>query len=190
ERFDAYINGHPLPRGAAEPDAMAVCMERYLLPGREDKDRAAIAQQIKESEENWQALPAVPDVLLTSRKRYIAGVLLTDGLYRMRQLKDRMGALQGVINLAADVAAQQPHFSSALLVNNFILNERMGREQNPLRRYAAALDGKGINAIRRTLGGPLKRNSDRIHENIRNMLAACLDDPSHQQALADVFSLE
>lgn len=190
ERFEAYISNQPLPRGEAEPDALAVCMERHLLPGREEKDRPAIAQQLDESEANWQALPAVEDVLLSSRERYVAGVLVTDGLYRMRQLKDRLGALQSVINLAAEIAAQQPHFSSALLVNNFILSERMGSEENPLRRYAAALDGKGINTVRRILGGPLKRNSGRVHENIRNLLAACLDDSSHQQALADVFSLE
>ncbi|MEH6501183.1 MAG: toxin VasX [Pseudoalteromonas distincta] len=186
----AYLTQQSLPRGEVETDAIAFCMERHLLPTTDSNEREARNQQLASANGSWQTAPAVVDVLQDARERRITGVVVEDGVYRMRQLRDRMTALQNQTLLASEIAGTQTHFASALLVENYILSDRLGSQPNPLKRYSTILDGQGINKIRRALAARLRLKVKEHHDQARTALAACLDNPHHLEVLADTFSQE
>ncbi|AQZ93483.1 hypothetical protein ACFSB1_12575 [Halopseudomonas phragmitis] len=196
QMLDAFLHQQRFPRGELETDALNICMKRHVLALQEtdaeaeeqEQEHQQQCQQVVAAEQSWQNLERSPDMLAQVRDRKICGILVEDALYRMRQLKDRLTAIQTQINLSAQIAGQQEHFSSALLVDNYILSSRLGRGSNPLRRYAEALDGQGVRKVRRALAQPLKRNISECHEQIRTVLAECLDDTCYQETLADAFS--
>ena len=95
-------------------------------------------------------------MLSDARTRQIAAVMVEDDLYRLRQLSGRMDAAQQRVHLAAELATQQPHHASAMLVSNFILPTHIDGQTNPLNRFAKNLNSEGRRRVRHDLGAPLK----------------------------------
>lgn len=191
---DGYEAGQaPHLRKAPELDPLAICLERKLLAMRPPQDQTQQTKQkerLEESAKNWQAQPAVADALADARTRQIAGLLVEDAVYRMRQLRDRIEAAQASVSLAAERASLQPHYASALLVSNFVLPLRIDGKANPLSRCAKALDAAGHERIRHVLAEPLGHHAQIAHGQARRCLASCLKEPSNQQALGDLFCLD
>lgn len=191
---DGYEAGHaPHLRKAPELDPLAICLERKLLAMRPPQDKTQQTKQkekLEESVKNWQAQPAVADALADARTRQIAGLLVEDAVYRMRQLRDRIEAAQAAVSLAAERASLQPHYASALLVSNFVLPLRIDGKTNPLSSSAKALDAEGHERIRHILAEPLGHHAQIAHGQARRCLASCLKEPSNQQTLGDLFCLD
>ncbi|ERH53950.1 hypothetical protein O203_00300 [Ectopseudomonas chengduensis] len=188
----------PNPRSAPEMDALNLCMERELLPQRAAAQQKSSSsanapspeQQLAEAEKAWQALPASTDMLADARTRQIAAVMVEDDLYRLRQLSGRMDAAQQRVHLAAELATQQPHHASAMLVSNFILPTHIDGQTNPLNRFAENLNSEGRRRVRHDLGAPLKGDIEQYHRKTRECLTTCLKSHQTQQTLGDLFCLE
>lgn len=180
----------PHMRNAPEFDPLAICLERKLLAKRPSQDQTHRKERLEESVKNWQAQPSVSDALADARKRQIAGLLVEDTIYRMRQLRDRVEATQATVSLAAERASLQPHYASALLVSNFVLPLRIDGKTNPLSRCAKALDTAGHERIRHILAEPIGRHARISHGRASRCLASCFKEPSNQEALGDLFCLD
>lgn len=197
--LERYKTGQtPNPRSVPDMDALSLCMERELLPQRMAAQHESSApsndhspeQQLAEAEKAWQALPASTDMLADARTRQIAAVMVEDDLYRLRQLSGRMDAAQQRVHLAAELATQQPHHASAMLVSNFILPTHIDGQTNPLNRFAENLNSEGRRRVRHDLGAPLKGDIEQYHRKTRECLTTCLKSHQTQQTLGDLFCLE
>ncbi len=197
--LDRYKTGQtPNPRSTPDMDALNLCMERELLSQRTaaqqqsstSTNSSSPEQQLVEAEKAWQALPTSPDMLAEARSRQVAAVMVEDDLYRLRQLTGRLDAAQQRVHLAAELATQQPHHASAMLVSNFILPTHIDGQSNPLNRFAKNLDNEGRRRVHHDLGQPLKGEIAQYHRNARQCLTACLKSHQTQQALGDLFCME
>lgn len=89
------------------------------------------------SDENlhWQADDAVNDALISARARQIGGVLVEDGLFRMRHLLLRINAGQALLQECAQRASLHPNHGSALLLQRLMVPPEISGAPNPLHQY-------------------------------------------------------
>ncbi len=185
--LDAYERGeHGNPRGTPELDPLSLGLSRKLA---ELRGTTVDAGQ-SDSEQAWKAQPAANDALAETRQRQVAGILVEDPLYRLRQLRDRVDATQQIITLAAERASMQPHHGSALLVSNFILPLRVEGRPNPLSRFSKVLEQEGHQRIRHALAEPLTRHASLCYGKAQRSLGKCFESARYQQALGDLFCLD
>lgn len=185
--LDAYERGEGgNPRGAPELDPLTLCLRRRLAELR----GTAVDTRQAEDEQAWQTQPAASDVLEEARQRQVAGILIEDPLYRLRQLRDRIDAAQQVVTLAAERASMQHHHGSALLVSNFILPLRVDGQPNPLSRFSKVLEQEGHQRIRHALAEPLNRHAGLCYGKAQRSLGDCFESARYQHALGDLFCLD
>ncbi|MCQ4276801.1 hypothetical protein [Stutzerimonas degradans] len=140
--------------------------------------------------EHWQAAPAATDMLATAKRRQIAGVLLDDGLYRMRHLLLRTNQALGVLQLCAQRATFHAHHASALLLQRMMVPPQIGGQSNPLHRFISQVSQEGRQQIDLCSGHSARLLAATCLKAAQDNLAACLAQVSNQHALGDHFCLE
>lgn len=140
--------------------------------------------------EHWQAAPVEIDVLATVKKRQIAGVLVEDGLYRMRHLLARTNQAQAVLQLCAQRATYHSHHASALLIQRMMVPPQIGGQSNPLHRFISQVSQEGRQQIDLCSGQHARQLANTCLKAAQDNLAAWLEQASNQHALGDHFCLE
>ncbi|MCQ4263171.1 hypothetical protein CXK91_07445 [Stutzerimonas stutzeri] len=140
--------------------------------------------------EHWQAAAAETDMLATVKKRHIAGVLVVDGLYRMRHLLARTNQAQAVLQLCAQRATFHPHHASALLIQRMMVPPHIGGQSNPLHRFISQVSQEGRQQIDLCSGQHARQLAMTCLKAAQDNLAAWLEQAANQHALGDHFCLE
>lgn len=140
--------------------------------------------------EHWQADPAATDMLAMAKQRQIAGVLLEDGLYRMRHLLARINQAQAVLQLCAQRATFHSHHASALLIQRMMVPPQIGGQSNPLHRFISQVGQEGRQQIDLCSGRHARQLANTCLKAAQDNLAAWLEQASNQHALGDHFCLE
>jgi hypothetical protein len=139
---------------------------------------------------HWQAAPVEIDVLATVKKRQIAGVLVEDGLYRMRHLLARTNQAQAVLQLCAQRATFHSHHASALLIQRMMVPPQIGGQSNPLHRFISQVSQEGRQQIDLCSGRHARQLANTCLKAAQDNLASWLEQASNQHALGDHFCLE
>jgi len=140
--------------------------------------------------EHWQAAAAETDMLATVKKRQIAGVLVEDGLYRMRHLLARTNQAQAVLQLCAQRATFHSHHASALLIQRMMVPPHIGGQSNPLHRFISQVSQEGRQQIDLCSGQHARQLAMTCLKAAQDNLAAWLEQAANQHALGDHFCLE
>tara|TARA_Y100001951_G_scaffold79685_1_gene67540 strand:+ start:1287 stop:5060 length:3774 start_codon:yes stop_codon:yes gene_type:complete len=140
--------------------------------------------------EHWQAAAAETDMLATVKKRQIAGVLVEDGLYRMRHLVARTNQAQAVLQLCAQRATFHAHHASALLIQRMMVPPHIGGQSNPLHRFISQVSQEGRKQIDLCSGQHARQLAMACLKAAQDNLAAWLEQAANQHALGDHFCLE
>lgn len=140
--------------------------------------------------EHWQAAAAETDMLATVKKRQIAGVLVEDGLYRMRHLLARTNQAQAVLQLCAQRATFHAHHASALLIQRMMVPPHIGGQSNPLHRFISQVSQEGRKQIDLCSGQHARQLAMTCLKAAQDNLAAWLEQAANQHALGDHFCLE
>lgn len=140
--------------------------------------------------EHWQAAAAETDMLATVKKRQIAGVLVEDGLYRMRHLLARTNQAQAVLQLCAQRATFHAHHASALLIQRMMVPPHIGGQSNPLHRFISQVSQEGRQQIDLCSGQHARQLAMTCLKAAQDNLAAWLEQAANQHALGDHFCLE
>lgn len=140
--------------------------------------------------EHWQAAAAETDMLATVKKRQIAGVLVEDGLYRMRHLLARTNQAQAVLQLCAQRATFHSHHASALLIQRMMVPPHIGGQSNPLHRFIGQVSQEGRQQIDLCSGQHARQLAMTCLKAAQDNLAAWLEQAANQHALGDHFCLE
>ena len=140
--------------------------------------------------EHWQAAPAATDMLAMAKQRQIAGVLVEDGLYRMRHLLARTNQALAVLQLCAQRATFHPHHASALLVQRMVVPPTIGGQSNPLHRFISQVSQEGRQQIDLCSGHSARQLAATCLKAAQDNLAAWLERAANQHALGDHFCLE
>lgn len=139
---------------------------------------------------HWQADPAETDMLAIAKQRQIAGVLIEDGLYRMRHLLARINQAQGVLQLCAQRATFHTHHASALLLQRMMVPPHIAGQSNPLHRFISKVSPEGRQQIDLSSGHHARQLANTCLKAAQDNLAAWLEQAPHQHALGDHFCLE
>jgi len=138
----------------------------------------------------WQPDPAETDMLAMAKQRQIAGVLLEDGLYRMRHLLARINQAQAVLQLCAQRATFHTHHASALLLQRMMVPPQIGGQSNPLHRFISKVSHEGRQQIDLCSGHHARQLASTCLKAAQDDLAVWLELAPNQQALGDHFCLE
>jgi len=139
---------------------------------------------------HWQADPAATDMLAMAKQRQIAGVLLEDGLYRMRHLLARINQAQAVLQLCAQRATFHSHHASALLLQRMMVPPLIAGQSNPLHRFINKVSREGRQQIDLCSGHHARQLATVCLKAAQDNLAAWLEQAPYQHALGDHFCLE
>lgn len=139
---------------------------------------------------HWQPDPAETDMLAMAKQRQIAGVLLEDGLYRMRHLSARINQAQAVLQLCAQRATFHSHHASALLLQRMMVPPQIGGQSNPLHRFISKASHEGRKQIDLCSGHHTRQLANTCLKAAQDDLAVWLEQAPIQQALGDHFCLE
>lgn len=139
---------------------------------------------------HWHADPAETDMLAMAKQRQIGGVLVEDGLYRMRHLLARTNQAQAVLQLCAQRATFHTHHASALLLQRMMVPPQIGGQGNPLHRFISKVSHEGRQQIDLCSGHHARQLASTCIKAAQDNLAVWLEHASNQQALGDHFCLE
>lgn len=190
---DSCEHGTPVDPGPLlETGAFEHCMDQTVRAqsSSHSSSQRPADMPAADSTELWQAQAASDDVLQGARGRQICAVLLDDSVYRMRHLKQRIDTQQSLLQLCAKRATLNPHHGSALLVQQLIVPRAVAGQANPLSEAMGKLKETGKRDLNRFTALPERFQVWRHLNGTQELLADCLRQARHQQALADHLSLD
>lgn len=139
----------------------------------------------------WQARDTQPDALQAVRDRQLYAVLLPDPMYRLRHLHSRIGSLQNLLKYCTNLAMEHPHHTSALLLQNLAVPNRIGGSRNPLAESVKnKLSEEGKREINKATAAVERANAWKLLESAQLALTNCLNLPQSQQCMGDHLSLD
>ena len=139
----------------------------------------------------WQAQDTQPDALQSMRDRQLYAVLLPDPMYRLRHLHSRIGSLQTLLKYCTNLAMEHPHHTSALLLQNLAVPNRIGGNRNPLAESVKnKLSEEGKREINIATAAVERANAWKLLESAQLALTNCLNLPQSQQCMGDHLSLD
>ncbi|WGI24372.1 hypothetical protein QEN58_13670 [Halomonas alkaliantarctica] len=151
------------------------------------------ATQLQEDDEPpvWDDLPEGNDILADARERQIPGLVINDSLFELRHALSQAQLAQNYLTLLLERCASRPHYRSAVLLQKRVMPERIGGENNPLRRFASEPALNYLGGEFHTSVATLSRDiAHRFWEFHQTRLADLLASADYQRVLADYFSLE
>lgn len=139
----------------------------------------------------WQAQEAQPDALQAVRDRQLYAVLLPDPMYRLRHLHSRIGSLQNLLKYCTNLAMEHPHHTSALLLQNLAVPNRIGGNSNPLAESVKnKLSEEGKREINVATAAVERANAWKLLESAQLALTNALKLSQSQQCMGDHLSLD
>lgn len=139
----------------------------------------------------WQAQEAQPDALQAVRDRQLYAVLLPDPMYRLRHLHSRIGSLQNLLKYCTNLAMEHPHHTSALLLQNLAVPNRIGGNRNPLADSVKnKLSEEGKREINIATAAVERANAWKLLESAQLALTNTLKLSQSQQCMGDHLSLD
>ncbi|WP_040481810.1 hypothetical protein, partial [Vreelandella boliviensis] len=151
------------------------------------------ATQVQEDDEPpvWDDLPEGNDILADARERQIPGLVINDSLFELRHALSQAQLAQNYLTLLLERCASRPHYRSAVLLQKRVMPERIGGENNPLRRFASEPALNYLGGEFHTSVATLSRDiAHKFWEFHQTRLADLLASADYQRVLADYFSLE
>ncbi|MDP2570627.1 hypothetical protein Q8W40_00425 [Vibrio penaeicida] len=145
-----------------------------------------------ESEEGTErpdfSMPSCQDVLQDAKSRKLKGILLSDPLFELRQHTYLINFTSLLVMQLSENATHQPHFRSAELVHNFIMQKKFGNEPNPYHKYRGALNTSYDSKYRHTLREVERFAARFAFMQIKDKLAPIFEKDDLYHAARDVNS--
>ncbi|MGR4066346.1 hypothetical protein [Billgrantia sp. C5P2] len=139
----------------------------------------------------WEELPEGSDILEDARQREIPGLVIHDPLFELRHALSQTQLAQNYLALLLERCAARPHYRSAVMIQKRVMPERIGGENNPLRRFASEQALSYLGGEFHTNVATLARDiAHRLWEFHQTRLADLLGSAAYQRILVDYFSLE
>tara|TARA_R110000822_G_scaffold45033_1_gene120661 strand:- start:585 stop:4436 length:3852 start_codon:yes stop_codon:yes gene_type:complete len=139
----------------------------------------------------WQVQEGQPDALQAVRDRQLYAVLLPDPMYRLRHLHSRIGSLQNLLKYCTNLAMEHPHHTSALLLQNLAVPNRIGGNRNPLAESVKnKLSEEGKREINIATAAVERANAWKLLESAQLALTNTLKLSQSQQCMGDHLSLD
>ncbi|WP_155742041.1 hypothetical protein [Vibrio nigripulchritudo] len=134
------------------------------------------------------SMPSSQDALGDAKSRKLKGILLSDPLFELRQHTYLINFTSLLVMQLSENATHQPHFRSAELVHNFIMQEKFGNEPNPYHKYRRALNTSYDSKYRHTLREVERFAARFAFMQIKDKLAPIFEKDDLYHAARDVNS--